>query len=224
MPGQGKRGQTLAPCSIMVPNRAAVSRSVADNIANNTEATAAVPKAAPIERENWTDAAASPIGRRRLRLAAAMRAAVDRGLIFRNHERALGKVEHSALLNPDRRLRFERRAAMAADARLVPNHMIGIGDLPQRATLVALLPAARRARATSQAARDTRLQPVARRRLGIVGEDRRLQPGAPRSGASAKQSTLAWAFSRRTSQRGGVASCSRISVARIRIPFPNPLA
>ena len=86
-------------------------------------------------------------GKRRLRLAAAMRAAVDRGLMFRNHERALGKVEHLALLDPDRRLRFERRTAMAAGARLMPNHMIGIGGLPQRAALVALLPAARLARA-----------------------------------------------------------------------------
>src|SRR5712691_684359 len=110
------------------------------------------------------------LGKRRLRLAAAMRAAVDRGLMLRNHERALGKVEHLALLDPDRRLRFERRAAMTAGARLVPNHMIRIGDLPQRAALVALLPAARLARAASQAARDTRLllQPVARRRLGTV--------------------------------------------------------
>src|ERR1700716_1959645 len=80
------------------------------------------------------------LGKRRLRLAAAMRAAVDRGLMFRNHERALGKVEHLALLDPDRRLRFERRTAMAAGARLMPNHMIGIGGLPQRAALVALLP------------------------------------------------------------------------------------
>ena len=54
-----------------------------------------------------------------------MRAAVDRGLMFRNHERALGKVEHLALLDPDRRLRFERPTAMAAAARLMPNHMIG---------------------------------------------------------------------------------------------------
>jgi hypothetical protein len=91
-------------------------------------------------------------------------------LMFRNHQRALGKVEHLALLDPDRRLRIERRTAMAAGARLVPNHMIGIGDLPQRAARVALLPTARLARAAPQAARDTRLllQPVARRRLGTV--------------------------------------------------------
>src|SRR4029077_8576542 len=48
----GSEDMTLAPCSIMAPNSAAVSRSVAASIANNTEATAAVPKAAPIEREN----------------------------------------------------------------------------------------------------------------------------------------------------------------------------
>src|SRR5260370_32580572 len=87
------------------------------------------------------------LGKRRLRLAAAMRAAVDRRPMLRNHERTLGKVEHLALLDPDRRPRFERRTAMAAGARLVPNHMIGIGDLPQRAALMALLPAARPARA-----------------------------------------------------------------------------
>src|SRR5229473_255382 len=72
------------------------------------------------------------LGKRRLRLAAAMRAEVDRRLMLRNHERTLGKVEHLALLDPDRRPRFERRTAMAAGARLVPNHMIGIGALPER--------------------------------------------------------------------------------------------
>src|SRR5215831_6542110 len=99
----------------------------------------------------------TPSGNTAFVFATAMRAAVDRGLMLRNHERSLGKVEHLALLDPDRRLRFEWRTAMAAGARLVPNHMIGIGDLPQRAALVALLPAARLARAAAQAARDTRL-------------------------------------------------------------------
>src|SRR5260221_11343766 len=132
------------------------------------------------------------LGKRRLRLAAAMRAAVDRGLMLRNHERALGKVEHLALLDPDRRLRFERRAAMAAGARLVPNHMIRIRDLPQRAALVALLPAARLARAASQAARDTRLllQPVARRRLGTVR-----CPSCRRRSATSAWSAAIWRFS-----------------------------
>ena len=139
-------------------------------------------------------------GKRRLCLAAAMRAAVDRGLMFRNHERALGKVEHLALLDPDRRLRFERRTAMAAGARRVPNHAIRIAELASNVfPLLALLPVARLARAASQAARDTRLllQTVARRRLGTVGaippqlpaKVRTLQPAAPRSGASAKRST-----------------------------------
>ena len=68
------------------------------------------------------------LGKRRLRLAAAMWALVDRGLMLRNRERALGKVEHLALLDPDRRLRFERRTAVAAGARLAPNHMIGSGE------------------------------------------------------------------------------------------------
>lgn len=57
------------------------------------------------------------IGERRSRLAAATGAAVDRGLMFGDHERSLGKVEHLALLDPDRRPRIERRTAMAAGAR-----------------------------------------------------------------------------------------------------------
>ena len=110
------------------------------------------------------------IGKRRLRLAPAMVAAVDRGLMFRDREQALGKIEHLALLDPARRLRVERPTAVPARACLVPNHPIGIGDLPQRAALVARLPAARLARATAQAAGVARLlpQPVARRRLGAV--------------------------------------------------------
>ncbi len=59
---------------------------------------------------------------------------------------------------------------MLADARHVRNHEIGLGDLPQRAALVALLPGARLARTTAQASGQARLllQPVARRRLGAV--------------------------------------------------------
>jgi hypothetical protein len=109
-------------------------------------------------------------GKRRLRHASAMRAAVNRGPMFRDQERALGKVEHLALLDPYRRLRPKRRTAMAAHACLMSNHAIGIGDLSQRVALVALLPATRLARATAQTARGTRLLPqtVARRRLGTV--------------------------------------------------------
>jgi hypothetical protein len=111
------------------------------------------------------------LGKRRPRFAAAMGAAVDRGLMFGDHERPLGKVEHLALLDPDRRLRIERRTAMATGARHGLNHAIRIGDLPQRTPFVALLPAARLARAAAQAAGNARplLQSIARRRLGAGG-------------------------------------------------------
>src|SRR5208337_3072520 len=108
------------------------------------------------------------IRKRRLGHASAMFAAVDRGLMFGDEERALGKIEHLALLNVLGRLRIERPTATAARARLVANHAIGIGDLPQRPARVARLAAARLARAAAQAARKARLllRPVARRRLG----------------------------------------------------------
>ena len=69
-----------------------------------------------------------------------------------------------------RRFRVEQRTAMAARAGLMPDNDIGIGRLPQRAPFMALLAAARLARATAQASRDPRLlaQTVARRRLGAV--------------------------------------------------------
>ncbi len=70
------------------------------------------------------------VGKRRLGHAAAIFAAVNRGLMFGDQERALGKIEHLAVLNPPGRLRIERPTAMAARARLVPNNAIGIGDLP----------------------------------------------------------------------------------------------
>ncbi len=50
--------------------------------------------------------------------------------MFGDQERALGKIEHLALLNLLGRPRIERPTAMAARARLVPNHTIGIGDSP----------------------------------------------------------------------------------------------
>ncbi len=51
------------PRSMIMPNKVAVSRSVAVRMENNTAATVAVPKAAPTERENCTMAA--PVPRRR---------------------------------------------------------------------------------------------------------------------------------------------------------------
>src|ERR1700722_4442488 len=111
-----------------------------------------------------------PCGKPRLGRPSAMRAAVNRGLMFRDQQRALGNVEHLALFGSYRRLRVERRTAMTANACFVSNHMIGIGDLPQRAALVALLPAARLARTPAQTARDAGLlcEPVARGRLRTV--------------------------------------------------------
>ena len=110
------------------------------------------------------------VGKRRLGHAAAIFAAVNRGLMFGDHERALGKIEHLALLDPRGPPRIERQTAMAACARLMPDRAIGIGDLQQSAALVAGLAAADLARAAAQAAGDARLllQPVARRRLGAV--------------------------------------------------------
>ena len=64
-------------------------------------------------------------GKSRLRHAPAMRAAVNRGLMFRDPQRALGKVEHLPLLDPDRRPRLERPTAMAAGARRVPTTRSG---------------------------------------------------------------------------------------------------
>src|SRR5262245_5174101 len=48
------------PCSIMAAKTRAVSGCLIDKAANRTVATTAVPNAAPIDRETWTDAAASP--------------------------------------------------------------------------------------------------------------------------------------------------------------------
>ena len=48
------------PWSMMLPNRLAVSGSPAASIENRTAATAAVPNAAPTERENCTMAAPVP--------------------------------------------------------------------------------------------------------------------------------------------------------------------
>jgi uncharacterized peroxidase-related enzyme len=108
--------------------------------------------------------------KRRLRYAPTMHATIDRGLMFRDQQRALGKIEHLALLDPYRRRLIERRTTMAARAGLVSNRVVGIGHLPQPAAIMALLTAARLARTTAKAAGDPRLlaQPVTRRRLGAV--------------------------------------------------------
>src|SRR5271163_114396 len=97
--------------------------------------------------------------------------------MLRHQQQALGKIEHLALLDRDRRLRIERQTAMPAYARLMRNHEIGLGDLPQRVAHVALLAAALLAGLAAQTAGRPRLllQPVARRRLRAV---RAVQPQA----------------------------------------------
>ncbi len=58
--------------------------------------------------------ATTPSGNTALVTPRQFPAAVIRGLMFGNHERALRKTEHLALLNPRGELRIERRTAMAA--------------------------------------------------------------------------------------------------------------
>src|SRR5271169_904116 len=114
-------------------------------------------------------------GKRRPGHTPAMLAAVGRSLMLRHQQQALGKIEHLALLDRDRHLRIERQTAMPAYARLMRNHEIGLGDLPQRVAHVALLAAALLAGLAAQTAGRPRLllQPVARRRLRAV---RAVQP------------------------------------------------
>ncbi len=96
------------------------------------------------------------LGKSSLRHASAMRATVNRGLMFGDHERALGNVENLPPLDSRRRLCIERRTAMAARTGLVSNHGVGIGDLPQSPTFVARLAAAPLARTTAQTSRNPR--------------------------------------------------------------------
>ena len=109
-------------------------------------------------------------GKRRLGHASAMQATVDRGPMFRDQQRALGDIEHLALLDPDRPLRIQRQTATPTQAGLMQNNRVGVAHLPQRAAPVALLTAARLARATAQADGEPGLllQPIAGRRLGAI--------------------------------------------------------
>ena len=99
-----------------------------------------------------------------------MRATVNRGLMFGDHERALGNVENLPPLDSRRRPRIERRTAITAGAGLVSNHGVEMRHLPQSAACVARLAAARLAGTTAKTSRDARFlpQPVARRRLGAI--------------------------------------------------------
>jgi hypothetical protein len=73
------------------------------------------------------------------RHASAMRATVNRGLMFGDHKHALGNIENLPLLSSRRRPRIERQTAIATSAGLVSNHGIEMGHLPQSAAFVARL-------------------------------------------------------------------------------------
>ena len=139
------------------------------------------------------------LGKSRLRHASAMRATVNRGLMFGDHERALGNVENLPLFDSRRRPRIERRTAMAASAGLVSNHGVGMRHLPQSPACVARLAAARLAGTTAKTSLDREVSSSARRSKAawsysncpnpIGDEDRPPPPEAPLSPPSAKLST-----------------------------------
>ncbi len=61
--------------------------------------------------------------------------------MFSDDERALGEVEHLPRLEAPRHPPRQKRSAMQAMGRFVPNDLVGIGYPPQRVAPVALLPA-----------------------------------------------------------------------------------
>jgi hypothetical protein len=143
-------------------------------------------------------------GKLGLRLEAAGRAAIDRGLVLGDLDQPLGQIEHLPLLHPRLHRSGEGGAAATTGARRMPLDPIGGFDLFERVALVPGLPAALLARAPPKAAGNARLllQPVARRRLGavscpgpIAAEARRLLPEAlrspPRASFSAQRLVLA---------------------------------
>ena len=107
---------------------------------------------------------------------------------------------------------------MAAGARLMPNHMIGIDGLPQRAALVALLPAARtcpsglagcsRSEASSSTRRSKAAWNCSNCPVPAVDEDQRLPAW----------STAIWCFSEAINSS---TSAGRFSTPLIQIPSPK---
>ena len=97
-----------------------------------------------------------------------MGAGVDHSLVLRHLDQPLGEVEHLARLHPRLHRGRERRPAVTARFRLVPNDPLRRRHPPQRVPFMPRLPAARLARSPAKAAGDPRLlpQPIARRRLG----------------------------------------------------------
>jgi hypothetical protein len=97
-----------------------------------------------------------------------MGAGVNGGPVLGHLDQPLGQVEHLARLHSRPHRRRQRRPAMPADRRLMPDHPIGRSQPFERVALVAHLAAARLARPAAKAAQNARLlsQPVARGRLG----------------------------------------------------------
>jgi hypothetical protein len=82
---------------------------------------------------------------------------MDRSAVFGHLDPALGKVEHLPFFRADHRTRVEPSATMAAERGGVLDDPVGVGDLAKRIAPVALLTAARFARARAQAAKNARL-------------------------------------------------------------------
>ena len=115
------------------------------------------------------------VRKQRTRLRAASSApAIVRTMLGDDERPRLGQIEHLPGAVADARVRIQARAAPGAGRRVMIDHDVGIGDLPQRLAFVALLPARFLAGPVPQARYPRRLlQPITRRRLAAV---RTVQP------------------------------------------------
>ena len=115
------------------------------------------------------------VRKQRTRLRAASSApAIVRTMLGDDERPRLGQIEHLPGAVADARVRIQARAAPGAGRRVMIDHDVGIGDLPQRLAFVALLPARFLAGPVPQARHPRRLlQPITRRRLAAV---RTVQP------------------------------------------------
>jgi len=115
------------------------------------------------------------VRKQRTRLRAASSApAIVRTMLGDDERPRLGQIEHLPGAVADARVRIQARAAPGAGRRVMIDHDVGIGDLPQRFAFVALLPARFLAGPVPQARHPRRLlQPITRRRLAAV---RTVQP------------------------------------------------
>ena len=115
------------------------------------------------------------VRKQRPRLRAASGAsAIVRTMLGDDERPRLGQIEHLPGAVADARVLIQARAAPGAGRRVMIDHDVGIGDLPQRLAFVALLPARFLAGPVPQACYPRRLlQPITRRRLAAV---RTVQP------------------------------------------------